>query len=269
MSRPADKGRKGLVTYVTNQHSGKVYTVSTVRMGPIGESRVYRAGRGRLRFLTALSRLRQRYLERDLADGGSLEELHARVARMVSVDDPDRWEMSLDLQMALAQSETPPFVSRSRQADEFRARDEKKRRQSRAGDDDKRDRLAADRLRALRRHDLISADGRSWWNSDKWEPIGLSLNYQISSAEEMQLRRHDHGIEGVLEGFLSLPEKLPEPPSAEEAEKGVEHFYRAIEKSRQEQQRLAQKPAPTLQEAERLIEAERRQRMAQESDQTQ
>jgi len=143
-------------------------------------------------------------------------------------------------------------------------------------ENDKRDRLAADRLRALGRHDLISADGTLWFNSSSpphyWESIGLSLNYQISSAEEMQRPRHDHGIVDFISHLPSKEElrrakELP-PQDPQEIKRHLDELYQAGERVRQERERLAQKPAPTLQEAERLIEAERRQRMAQKSEPT-
>ncbi len=137
-----------------------------------------------------------------------------------------------------------------------------------AGDDDKRDRLAADRLKALGRHDLVSADGKLWWNGSKWEPIGLSLNYEVSSAEEMSPRQYRHGIEGFP--FLNLPSKdevqNAKQPDPEEAKRWANEIGQAAEKAAQRSRKLAQKPAPTLQEAERLIEAEPQQRTAQKSE---
>ncbi len=134
---PVRRSAVGLVSTVINMHSGKIYTVSTVRMLlrqltsggelktlTLGESRVYQ---GRWPFIARLL-LRQNYLERDLLDGGglahgptvALDELHRRVCRLVSLDDPDVWKMSIDLQRAMAKVDFPPFASRSRQAEQFR-----------------------------------------------------------------------------------------------------------------------------------------------------
>jgi len=128
-------------------------------------------------------------------------------------------------------------------------------------DDDKLDRLAADRLRALGRHDLVSQDGKLWWNGEQWEPIALSLNLSVSSAEEMTTEPHTrHGIERFM---IQLPskEELRGPANAQEQVQQAQAAIRAWS------QLPPPKPEPplgsedqaaeTLQEAKRLIETER------------
>jgi len=90
-------------------------------MGRIGESRVYEGGRFRA-ILSGGSAVGLRYLERELLHGESLDELHARVARLVSLDDPDEWKMSIDELLVLKDLKNPdPSNSISRIADEDRA----------------------------------------------------------------------------------------------------------------------------------------------------
>lgn len=102
-----------------------------------------------------------------------------------------------------------------------------------------RNRRAADRLRALGRPDLISADGRLWWNSDRWEAIGLSLNKPVPPADQTstepfrgQKTPLPKDISPVLRKYLQENEVDPELREVfikadPEAQRMVEQFRRA------------------------------------------
>jgi len=195
----------GHVSTTTNLHTGKTYTISTVQMGRIGESRVIEGGRFKA-IMGGGSALGLRYLERELTDSPSLEELHARVVRLATSDDPGEWTMSIDQLLLLKDLENPdPSNSISRMADEFRQPPTASDEEMEASDEN--DDLAPEPERNSQRSQLapdvkeqrarqaastssaappqLSPDGKWWWTGSEWVPansVSEAPSSQASSA---------------------------------------------------------------------------------------
>jgi len=80
---------------VRNRHDGKTYTVSTVAVGPLAESRIVAGGRFRAMLTLGAGWLKFFEQER-VSSNTTIQDLHDRVVRMASLDKPAIWTMTME-----------------------------------------------------------------------------------------------------------------------------------------------------------------------------